>query len=230
MLAELGVPFTSVNILEHDDAMAVLQAHGARSVPVLIRDNEMMFAQSLEDVAAFVGRDRRNRRLAPDQLMTRWQYFLNTGLTLIEQIPADKLAVHPVPGRERTVCSLAYHIYQVPEGFLSVVDGHALDSRLIDNAVYAHLQTREQILDYARAVVASLQAWWEVSADKTGLRQFNTYYGVQPLHQLLDRGTWHSAQHTRQLNAVLDAFGIVVRGAIDPTAYGGLPMPKGIWE
>jgi len=230
MLAELGVPFTSVNILEHDDAMDVMREFGARAVPVLIRGNDMIFAQSLEDVAAFVGRDRRAKRLSPDELMTRWQYFLGTALVLIEQIPAERLTEHPVPGRERTVCSLAYHIFQVPEGFLSVVNGDAVDSRLIDNAHYAHLQTREQILAYATCIIERLQTWWRDSADKTGVRQFKTYYGVQPLHQMLDRATWHSAQHTRQLNTVLDGYAITVRGGIDPAAYIGLPMPKAVWE
>ena len=230
MLTELGVPFTSVNILDHDDAMDEMIAHGARAVPVLIRGNEMIFAQSLEDVAKFVGRERPTNRLAPDLLMQRWTYFLDTALSLVDQIPPDRLNMHPVAGRERTVCSLAYHIFQIPEGFLSVVNLTSEDSRLIDNADYHHLKTNEQILDYARSVLVQLKQWWEHRADRTGIERFTTYYGVQPLHQILDRATWHSAHHTRQLNIVLDGLGVAVRTPIDAAAYQGLPMPKAIWE
>jgi glutaredoxin/uncharacterized damage-inducible protein DinB len=230
MLTELGVPFTSVNILEHDDAMDEMIAHGARAVPVLIRDKEMIFAQSLEDVAKFVGRERPANRLAPEELMKRWQYFLDTGLSLVAQIPPDRINEHPVIGRERTVCSLAYHIYQIAEGFLSVVNEVSEDSRLIDNADYPHLKTKEQIADYARTTIGQLQEWWSDRADRTGARKFKTYYGLQPLHQILDRATWHTAQHTRQLNTVLDGFGLAVQNPIDPAAYIGLPMPKAVWE
>ncbi len=229
MLTDLGVPFTSVNILDHDDAMDVLIEHGARSVPVLIRDKELLFAQSLEDVARFVGRERTANRLPPEVLMERWQYFLNTAMAITAQLPADKMDHHPVPGRARTVCSLAYHIFQVPEGFLSVIVGGATDSRLIDNADYAHLKTKEDVLAYDQSILARLQAWWRDGADRTGQQSFNTYYGQQPLHQILDRATWHSAQHTRQLATVLEGFG-AGSNPIDPAMYVGLPMPDAIWE
>ncbi len=128
------------------------------------------------------------------------------------------------------MCSLAYHIFQIPEGFLSVVAGGAEDSRLIDNAVYDHLRTVDDLLGYANGSLLRLQEWWQDGADKSGERRIKTYYGLQTLHQILDRATWHSAQHTRQLNTVLDGMGVVVAQPIDPKAYIGLPMPKAIWE
>jgi len=35
-----------------------------------------------------------------------------------------------------------------------------------------------------------------------------TFYGTPPMHQLFERSTWHSAQHARQIIAVLERFGI----------------------
>ena len=57
-----------------------------------------------------------------------------------------------------------------------------------------------------------------------------TYYGERPLHELLERCTWHSAQHARQIIAVLERLGIKPDGPLADSDYAGLPMPKGLWE
>jgi glutaredoxin len=228
MLTEMAVDFDSVNILEDEEGFAELGRRGIRAVPVLIKGDEILFTQSLEDVAKFVGRTREIDRLEPAELFARWQYFLETALGLIAQIPEERLQECPIPKRPRTVCNLAYHIFQVPEGVMAMTEGRTLDSRDYDNAIYDHLTTVEQILAFGRGVVEQHRQWWARS-DRTGQKRIATYYGEQPLHQILERGTWHSAQHTRQLNHVLDGFGIAVARPIDPKAYEGLPMPKALW-
>jgi hypothetical protein len=47
---------------------------------------------------------------------------------------------------------------------------------------------------------------------------------------LLERCTWHSAQHARQIIAVLEGFGIRPDEPLTEKDYAGLPMPKGLWE
>jgi hypothetical protein len=56
------------------------------------------------------------------------------------------------------------------------------------------------------------------------------FYGEHPLHQFLERSTWHSAQHTRQLIALLSEQGIELPMRLTDKDYEGLPMPKGLWE
>jgi len=51
-----------------------------------------------------------------------------------------------------------------------------------------------------------------------------------PMHQLFERSTWHSAQHTRQLTAVLERFGIEPNGRLSAEDLAGLPLPEGLWE
>jgi glutaredoxin len=228
LLTEMGVEFTSVNILESPEGLQELMARGARSVPVLIRGEEMIFTQSLEDVAKFVGKSRQINRLPPADLFQRWQYFLNTAIGLIHQIPEDRLHDFPIEKRSRTVSNLAYHIFQVAEGVMAMTEGRTRDSREYDNAIYDHLQTKEQILAFAEGVIEAHKRWW-AATDQTGQRRIQTYYGEQPLHQILERGTWHSAQHSRQLNHVLDGFDVSVENPIALSAYEGLPIPKAIW-
>ncbi len=57
-----------------------------------------------------------------------------------------------------------------------------------------------------------------------------TYYGERPLHEVLERCTWHSAQHARQIIATLEALGIAPEPRLTADDYAGLPMPVGLWE
>lgn len=49
------------------------------------------------------------------------------------------------------------------------------------------------------------------------------------MRQLLERSAWHSAQHARQLMAVLERFGIEPNGSLTAADLAGLPLP-GLWE
>ena len=50
------------------------------------------------------------------------------------------------------------------------------------------------------------------------------------MHQLFERSTWHSAQHARQLIAVLERFGIEPDDPLTADDLAGLPLPERIWE
>ena len=47
---------------------------------------------------------------------------------------------------------------------------------------------------------------------------------------MFERSTWHSAQHVRQLGAVLERFGIPPEGRLTKEDLQGLPLPERIWE
>jgi len=66
----------------------------------------------------------------------------------------------------------------------------------------------EQIRAYGAGVAARVQRWWAALPDKSCRQTVKTYYGARPLHELLERCTWHSAQHARQIIAVLEGFDI----------------------
>jgi hypothetical protein len=83
---------------------------------------------------------------------------------------------------------------------------------------------------YGSRIEKKLEAWWRAHSDKSCRETVKTYYGVRPLHELLERCTWHSAQHARQIIAVLERLGVEPQGRLGPADYAGLPMPKGLWE
>jgi hypothetical protein len=48
--------------------------------------------------------------------------------------------------------------------------------------------------------------------------------------RVFERVTWHSAQHCRQLVAVLERVGIQPDGPLTASDLAGLPLPERLWE
>ena len=230
-LAQQGVEFESIDVAARPEAMKDLLAFGVKTVPVVARGNEFVFAQALEDVSRFVGTKFQVERLKPEELMRKWLHVLRTAQRHARQIPADQLNERAVQSRDRSIRDLAYHVYQVPYSFLQAVQDGVEDLTSVYNAPPpASVKSAEQIASYGSDVEKRLEAWWSGLADKTCRQRVKTYYGVRPLHELLERCAWHSAQHARQIIAVLERLGVEPDGRLTAADYAGLPLPKGLWE
>lgn len=213
------------------EAMEELRELGVRTVPVVARGKEYVFAQELADVSQFVGRKVDFQRLPPAALMDKWRSVLAAAQRHVMQIPSQRLGERATEGRDRSIRDLAYHIYQVPDAFLKAIEEGAQDLASVYNAAPpAHVATAAQIRDYGENVSERLEHWWQREGEKAATARLQTYYGEQPLHHVMERCTWHSAQHARQIIAVLERFGIAPNGPLTNRDYAGLPMPAGLWE
>ncbi len=204
-----------------------------RNVPVIARGEAFVFGQNLEDVAEFVGlQGTGHTPLPPEELIRKWINVLHAAQRLVRQIPDDKMAERVIPNRDRPIRLLTHHVFRIGEAFLETA---------IDNVDYAiqhanvppaqgTFTTGVQVAEYGADVTRRLEAWWAQLADKSGSQKLPTFYGPQPLHQLLERSTWHSAQHARQLAAVLERYGIQPDGPLTAEALAGLPLPERLWE
>ncbi len=230
-LSGLGVDYESVNVSARPEAMEELLALGVRTVPVVARGTDYVFAQELADVSRFIGREVEFRRLAAPALVEKWLRFLEAAQRHVRQLPPERLAERATPGRDRSIRDLAYHVYQVADAFLQAVEDGKEDLTAIYNAPPpAAVRSPADIQAYGAAVIARLRRWWARVEDRSLGGSLKTYYGVQPLHHVLERSTWHSAQHARQIAAVLEGFGIAPDGPLTADDYAGLPMPAGLWE
>ena len=223
-LSGIGVDFESIDVGARPNAMAELAEMGVRTVPVVARGKDYVFAQALEDVSNFIGVEYRISRLPPDVLMQKWLTVLAAAQRHARQLPKEKIQERATPGRDRSIHDLAYHVYQVPESFLECVENGVLDLTSIYNAPPPK---GAQIESYGASIEKRLRAWWSTQPDCS--KTVKTYYGERPLHELLERCAWHSAQHARQIVSVLHGFGIAAQPALTEKDYAGLPMPKGLW-
>jgi hypothetical protein len=210
-----------------------LLALGVRNVPVVAKGEQYVFGQNLEDVAEFVGLQGTGHvPLPPGKLIEKWVLVLRAAQRYLKQLPADKLNDRVIDNRDRSIRLMGHHIFRIGEAYLeTVIDGVEY---WIQHANVppkdGTFTTREEFVRYGDEVIARLERWWQELADKSCAQKLKTYYGVQPMHQLLERSTWHSAQHTRQLMAVLERYGIRPDRPLGAEDLAGLPLPERLWE
>ncbi|MGH8726143.1 MAG: glutaredoxin domain-containing protein [Burkholderiales bacterium] len=230
-LAQQGVPYESIDVAARPEAMKELLELGVKTVPVVARGRDYVFAQALEDVSRFIGKDVAFQRLPPQVLMDKWLHVLRAAQRHALQIPRARLEERAVESRDRSIRTLAYHVYQVPDAFLQAVENGVENlTAVYDVPPPPDVVTTKNIQNYGAGITARLEAWWRGLSDKSCRQTVKTYYGERPLHELLERCAWHSAQHARQIISVLERLGVEPDGRLSAADYAGLPMPKGLWE
>ena len=217
-------------MLEDAAGLAELQRLGARSVPVLSRGDDYVFAQNIAHVVKFLGlTEATGPALSPEELVARLDVFLAAALRFIPQMPDAKLQTE-VPNRPRSYRVLGHHMFRVPETFLEVAEGDALTYENLTARPPDNMRTTADITAYGADVRRRLQLWWNAKADPTGQETVQTYYGPQLLHEYLERTTWHVGQHVRQWVMLLGMTGIKPDRPLDEAAFAKLPMPFGVWD
>lgn len=204
-----------------------------RTVPVVALGRQYVFAQSLEDVAEFVGlQGTGHTPLPPAQLIEKWPVVLRAVQRYMRQIPTARIEERVIDNRDRSIRLMGHHVFRIAEAFLeTVVDGVEYSAQLANQApASGTFATGNAIAVYGEGVIARLQQWWDRLADKSCEGKVKTFFGMQPVAALFERSTWHSAQHARQLAAVLERFGIEPNGRLTKEDLAGLPLPEGLWE
>lgn len=204
-----------------------------RNVPVVAKGERFVFGQNLEDVAEFVGLEGSGHTpLPPSELIKRWVIVLRAAQRFLRQIPAERLNERVIDNRDRSIRLMGHHVFRIGEAFLETVENgveYWIQHANVPPADGTCL-TGDEIARYGEQVIARLEKWWAGVADPSLAQKVKTYYGMQPLHQLFERSTWHSAQHARQLTAVLERMGIEPDGRLQPGELAGLPLPERLWE
>ena len=224
-----GIEFESINVREDPGAMADLEALGVRSVPVVARDTDYVFAQELREVARFVGVPFDDALLSKHELTEKLDRILAAAQRYIRQLPYGSLNTR-LPGRDRTYLDLAYHLFVIPTAFLDAARGGELTEEHFNRKPPPDSSSPDAILDFGQQVRDDMKRWWKQTGADRFPASVKTYYGNQPAHQVLERTCWHTAQHCRQLMAVLEQLGIEPDGALGAAELDGLPLPEKAWD
>ena len=220
-----GVDFVSVNVREDAVGAEALATRGIMTVPIVTRGEAYVHGQDLDELARFIGVDPKREKLPADELTRRIEAILNAAARYVRQIPAEVLT-RPMPGRDRTALDLAYHVAMVVRAFLDAMEGGSV--------TYEHFERRTPSGAKAQTVAFVLQQTaaeftnWYATADKPAT--VRTYYGAQPLHNMLERTCWHVAQHTRQVMTLVSNAGIAPDGPLTSADLAGLPLPQEIYD
>jgi glutaredoxin len=232
-LTKHGVPFVSVNVLEDKDAFAELAMLGIRSVPIVRRGKDWANGQVLREVARVAGIAWGGAQVLPaPDLAARLIAIQTAAQRLFAQIPDDKLG-RLLPHRPRSYGELAYHIFNIADAFLEhEVQALPLREGAYDRVPPPHMNTKAKIIAYGQDVLRRFQAWWDGPGQTTDFsHKAHVYYGNDvTLQEYLERTTWHSGQHLRQLVMVLDMLGIEPDRPPTEETFAGLPMPVKVWD
>jgi len=226
-LTDSGLAFESVNVREQPSALAELQRLGARSVPVVSHGDRFVYAQSLEDVARFLGLLALPAPLPPATTLPRIARFLEIAQLEAAALPTGLLELR-WPGREdRAVADLAWHVPMIAEATLCALQGGRLE--------YAWFERQPEGIQRAPVPIAAqakatAERWTALAIGKAATlpTTLDTYYDMQPLAAVLERTAWHMAQHLRQLQGWLLAQGHEPAAPLQPEDTADLPMPHGL--
>lgn len=229
-LSSHGIDFDSVNVLADEQGFEDLQKLGARSVPVVSRGSQFVFAQNLNDVAEFVGVKRDAVSLSSTELVARLGRVLEVAISHAQKLPDDVMAVQ-LPGRDRSYLDLSYHIFVIAEAFLEAAGGGTLTYDFFERRPPAHICDGEGVAAFGKSIQEAIEVWWAAVIDShSESATLLTYYGPQTLPDLLERTAWHAAQHTRQLEAVLRDSGVIVDDMLTDADLQGLPLPEHVYD
>jgi hypothetical protein len=165
-------------------------------------------------------------------LFEKWITVLCASQRYVRQIPDLRLTERAIDNRDRSIRLLSHHIFRIGEAFLETALGDV--EYWTNNAnvppAEGSCMTSVEIAAYGDGIIERIENWWAQLDDKSCRQKVKTFYGTPPMHQLFERSTWHSAQHARQIIAVLERFGIEPDARLTADVLAGLPLPEGIWE
>lgn len=205
--------------------------YGIRKVPVLAKGDKYAFGQMLDPFAKFAGLPMPGKdRLSPEQLYKKYEMVFAAAARYARQFPAEHFHDRVIPHRERVIRTLCYHVFRIGESFLETWGGAEYSVKIADNEPPDELRTGDDIARYGEGVWKRFESWWSGLEDRQLKRVLNTYFGETPAHLVLERVTWHSAQHCRQLAAVLERIGVTPDRPLTAADLAGLPLPERLWE
>jgi hypothetical protein len=227
LLASWGVPFDAVDIEAEPGARAELKRLGVPAVPAVVARGGVVHGWNPAALAKLVGvRYEDVERLSPAALAARLDAVLAAAGRLVAVVDPQHLALQH-PGRDRSLHQLAYHLFRLSLAFRDAMVERRLPETWLQEMAPPGLPDGPALAGYGAAVRGAMRQW--LATDDAVSGTVETYYGRQTGHELLERTTWHAAQHLRQIHALLEEAGARPAEPLDRSLLEGLPLPQSVW-
>ena len=194
-------------------------------MPIVALAEQAVHGVDLQQVAGLVGLEYDSKpKLSPSELIERLIDFLSILDSTIDSIPHAAYD-QSIPGRDRTIWNLVEHICEIAHVYQRVAEGTSTFDAAAADAEVTGKSTCEQLhaaLNRLRIELAREAHDYE--------RKVETYFGLASLHYVLERSTWHIAQHLRQLASLMRNMNESIMQEIDTKFLDGLPIPNEVWD
>ena len=182
-----------------------------------------------EGYAALLGVEYREAaKLSPAELAVRLDRILANAGRLVAGLPESLMEWTP-PQRDRSLRDLGFHLFRVGLAFADGMDMGTFPEGWLQERAPGDLSDGPAIARYGALVRGRLSGWFEGAGTREYARVIAVYYGPQSGHDLLERTTWHAAQHLRQLHALAVEGGVTPPDPLPVADLEGLPLPASLW-
>ncbi len=165
--------------------------------------------------------------LPPAQLATRLDRFLAAAERMIALVPGPELS-RKLPGRDRAVGDLAYHLFRLSLAFADAMDLGRLRVEWLAETAPRNLGDGQAIARYGALVRGRLGGWFEGAGPAEYSRTIDAPGGARTGHDLLERVTAHAARHLVELRAALEELGLRPGESLAAEDFAGLPSSTGL--
>jgi hypothetical protein len=221
------VTFEAIDVEAEPAALKDLKRLGIPLVPAVVVGDRAVHGWNPKAVAALVGVGYVEAdHLPAGELARRLDAILSAAQRAIRQVPVEHLGMTS-PGRNRSVRQLGYHVFRMSLAFREAMEQGRYPEAWLLEETPPEIDDGTAIARYGQRVRESLAEWLARPGACEGV--VDTYYGPQAAHELLERTTWHAAQHVRQLYAFLERMGVVPDDPLGQADFRGLPLPKDVW-
>jgi len=229
LLASWGVEFDAINVHGNVEAVREMVSLGAPLVPAVAYKgriahgwNPAAYAKLLD--VPYTGVP----ELSPGELAARLDAILSRAQDWLRRTPQDKLKLEG-PGRRRELRQLGFHMFRLSAAFVDSMEGDGLQEGWLQEEASDDLRSGAELATFGEGVRTRLKDWFAKAGALPWQEPVWTYYGEQSAHELLERTTWHAAQHLRQVHDLLSRNGVIPAQALDPALFAKLPLPKALW-
>ncbi len=228
-MSSWGIEFDPVNVEGSAAALEELKRLGVAVVPAVAVGARAVHGWNPPAYAELLGVDfTPAAKLPPAELAARLDRVLASAERAIAAVPEAHLE-HKPPQRDRSIRDLTYHLFRLSLAFVDGMDMGTLPGTWLQETAPKDLRDGAAIARYGALVRGRIGGWFEGASPTEFARTIAVYYGPQSGHELLERTTWHAAQHLRQLYALLEGLGIPPREPLPTADFEGLPLPASLW-
>ena len=207
--------------------MKILHGHGITRVPAVIVGDRAVHGWNPAAVAELVGATYDDGLVLPlEELKARLYRILVAAQRAVLQVPAQHMHMR-TPGRDRSIHQLAYHLFRVSQCYRDAKEQGYLPEAWFEEQPPIDMPDMGSVARYGEQVACRLRHWCEGPEAFEGTVE--TYYGPQLALAFFQRTVWHTAQHLRQLYALLEQVGVTPEKRLAAEDLAGLPLPQSIW-
>ncbi len=253
-----GVEFDAVNLMDNPAAQAEMKRRGIRALPVITVGERHVLGFDLDQIDAMLGLKKGATDLPAAELVGRAGRLLAAAQRFARQLPPEKFNT-PIPGMEDAKPPFIIpggYILKLPDGrpyvphatnialFRHIIAHGAKFRRFLqqESTDYAHMgiyaefgeplpeTSLEDLCSRVEADRAAISQWWATHGDAGTRTVLTTWMGSQDVRQMLQREVYSLAQHTRQLQAVIEDLAITPIEPVQPADQAGLNLPPRVWD